>query len=346
MEGTSMIGSILWAGDYGDHPESAKVRLLANGAEINSVDVTEDEDGIWGFGFYDLPENDADGNKIAYSLTADPVEGYHIVTFDRNGTGAIAFMYVLNSRFAEKPADPIPLEGESFVGWYSVEGNSLGDLFDFDTRVTEDIVLKAFFNDAGGAATSVREVRLDGASIAMEYDDDNASIGAMLTQEEMESDYGIYVVSSSGDGMSQSDKDALLALAERIGATPVEFFQTSLYKMRDIWWGDVTEKLSSGSAEKLDKISSRIRMAVDVPQIMEKHGRTYYLLQCQDGKAEVVAQGKDAELMWESDEFSGYMLAYSDPPAPAGNVVLHYTAIIATVLLSLILIGSAIRRKL
>jgi hypothetical protein len=146
--------------------------------------------------------------------------------------------------------------------------------------------------------------------------------------------------------MTQSDKDALLALAERIGATPVDFFQTSLYKAKDIWSGDPLEKVGSGLAEKLGKISSHIRLAVDIPQKMEKQGRIYYLLQCYDGKAEVVAQGQDAELMWESDEFSGYMLAYSDHPTSSGDKVFHYAAISAIVLLCLVLIGSAFKRRL
>ena len=57
----------------GIRPDSVTIRLLANGEEIDSVTVGDD-DG-WAWSFTDLPKY-ANGEEITYTITEDAVEGY------------------------------------------------------------------------------------------------------------------------------------------------------------------------------------------------------------------------------------------------------------------------------
>ncbi|MBR0093170.1 MAG: Cna B-type domain-containing protein, partial [Lachnospiraceae bacterium] len=58
----------------GKRPDSIKVKLLANGEEVQSADVKE-VNGEWKFEFNNLPEFEA-GAKIAYTITEEAVDGY------------------------------------------------------------------------------------------------------------------------------------------------------------------------------------------------------------------------------------------------------------------------------
>lgn len=62
----------------GDKKESVVVRLLADGAEVNSVELTEKTN--WQHTFSDLPKyNQNTGEEINYSIKEDAVDGYNSV---------------------------------------------------------------------------------------------------------------------------------------------------------------------------------------------------------------------------------------------------------------------------
>lgn len=61
----------------GARPESITIRLLANGSEIQTVTVTEEDD--WSWHFEDLPKYENGGSEITYSITEDAVPDYTAV---------------------------------------------------------------------------------------------------------------------------------------------------------------------------------------------------------------------------------------------------------------------------
>ncbi|MBQ6905595.1 MAG: Cna B-type domain-containing protein [Clostridia bacterium] len=79
-------GEKLWddANDQdGLRPDSIIVNLLADGDVIDSVEVTEDQNGGWNFVFENLPKYRDGGIKIVYEVSEEAVEGY---TPSINGT--------------------------------------------------------------------------------------------------------------------------------------------------------------------------------------------------------------------------------------------------------------------
>lgn len=75
-ETTSVSGQKVWDdanNQDGKRPESIKVRLLANGTEVATKDVTAADN--WTYSFTDLPKF-ADGEEIVYTVTEDAVADY------------------------------------------------------------------------------------------------------------------------------------------------------------------------------------------------------------------------------------------------------------------------------
>ena len=73
---TSVEGKKVWDdadNQDGKRPESIKVRLLANGTEVATKDVTAADN--WTYSFTDLPKF-ADGKEIVYTVTEDAVADY------------------------------------------------------------------------------------------------------------------------------------------------------------------------------------------------------------------------------------------------------------------------------
>ena len=70
----------------GVRPENVTIRLLANGTEVRSAEITGTGDS-WSYTFTDLPRNSA-GRAITYSITEDAVTGY---TTAITGTAADGF---------------------------------------------------------------------------------------------------------------------------------------------------------------------------------------------------------------------------------------------------------------
>ena len=82
-ETTSVSGQKVWNdanNQDGKRPESIKVRLLANGTEVATKDVTATDN--WTYSFTDLPKY-ANGEEIVYTVTEDTVADY---TTAINGT--------------------------------------------------------------------------------------------------------------------------------------------------------------------------------------------------------------------------------------------------------------------
>nr|WP_238482617.1 Cna B-type domain-containing protein [Lederbergia galactosidilytica] len=85
-ETTEVSGKKTWddANDQdGVRPESITVNLLADGEEVGSVEVTEEDN--WEYSFTDLPKYNA-GNEIVYTVTENSIEEY---TTEINGTDII-----------------------------------------------------------------------------------------------------------------------------------------------------------------------------------------------------------------------------------------------------------------
>ena len=69
-------GQITWSLDATDtQPESVTVKLLANGANVDSATVTADKNGQWLYSFEGLKVEDEDNKAIFYSVETADMEG-------------------------------------------------------------------------------------------------------------------------------------------------------------------------------------------------------------------------------------------------------------------------------
>lgn len=76
LETVTISGMKTWSDNNnqdGKRPESITIRLLKNGQEIDSKEVSESDD--WKWSFKDLPKYDG-GEEITYTITEDQVEEY------------------------------------------------------------------------------------------------------------------------------------------------------------------------------------------------------------------------------------------------------------------------------
>ena len=75
-----VTGSKIWLDEgnaHGMRPGAVTVRLYANGTLLNVEPEWSGADGdVWTYIFRDVPETDADGNPIAYTVSEEPVGGY------------------------------------------------------------------------------------------------------------------------------------------------------------------------------------------------------------------------------------------------------------------------------
>ena len=84
---TSIKGKKIWNDTDNKaviRPDAITVRLLANGKEVASKSVKSEDN--WKFTFDQLPENDAEGNAIVYTVAEDKVEGYTTEIDQKNYT--------------------------------------------------------------------------------------------------------------------------------------------------------------------------------------------------------------------------------------------------------------------
>src|SRR5699024_7282681 len=72
---TDVTGSKAWLDDDSeDRPETITVNLLANGEQVDEMDVTAESD--WEYAFTELPKYDDQGVEINYTVDEESVEGY------------------------------------------------------------------------------------------------------------------------------------------------------------------------------------------------------------------------------------------------------------------------------
>src|SRR5690625_1318162 len=72
---TEVTGMKTWLDDESeDRPESITVHLLANGEQVDDVEVTADSD--WAYEFTELPKYDDQGLEITYTIDVADVSGY------------------------------------------------------------------------------------------------------------------------------------------------------------------------------------------------------------------------------------------------------------------------------
>ncbi len=72
---TEVLGTKTWLDDdSADRPDSITVNLLANGEQVDKVDVTAESD--WEYSFTELPKYDNQGVEITYTVDEEAVEGY------------------------------------------------------------------------------------------------------------------------------------------------------------------------------------------------------------------------------------------------------------------------------
>lgn len=83
--------------------------------------------------------NYANWFSSVYQATSTPIE-YFTVAFDSDGGSAVASQNIISGQKAIEPDDPVK-EGYTFGGWY--EEDTLTTLYDFDTAVTEHMILYA-----------------------------------------------------------------------------------------------------------------------------------------------------------------------------------------------------------
>ena len=137
---------------------------------------------------------------------------------------------------------------------------------------------------------------------------------AILTEDDLDNDYGLILVSSpyDEDEVPETDRDALAGKADDLGAAAGTWFDISLYKVLNLWNGFSPARLDEDTTVKLTEVSEPVKLTAEVPEWMQKDGRTYYLLTCHNGVVTVADKGKDTSFSWESSRFSTYMIAYKD----------------------------------
>src|SRR5699024_10285791 len=72
---TEVTGTKTWLDDDSeDRPDSITVYLLANGEQVDKMDVTAESD--WEYAFTELPEIDEEGKESVYTVDEESIEGY------------------------------------------------------------------------------------------------------------------------------------------------------------------------------------------------------------------------------------------------------------------------------
>jgi fimbrial isopeptide formation D2 family protein/uncharacterized repeat protein (TIGR02543 family) len=103
----------------------------------------------------------------------------------------------------------------------------------------------------------------------------------------------------------KADKEALEKEAAELGAAPGTWMDLSLYKQ-------VTDQ----DRQTVKETSAALECTVTVPESLKNtnksKARTFYLIECHDGKAALMAQSTDTELKGEINKFSTFLIAYAD----------------------------------
>ena len=92
----------------GKRPLSAKVYLLADGAEVDSIDLTANNN--WTHIFTGLPLN-ANGQKIAYTVSEDPIEGYREPVIEGNAENGFTIINAYHPETIDIPVTKVWNDG-------------------------------------------------------------------------------------------------------------------------------------------------------------------------------------------------------------------------------------------
>lgn len=167
----------------------------------------------------------------------------YIVSFDSNGGSYVEPIIVKEGEKAIKPADPTK-EGFSFAGWYYND-----ELYDFNTLVTKNIVLKAQW---GKGETTILGITLDTTNVEL-YVGDTYEFKATITPSDAtsqtliweSSDSNVVTVDSNGkvtaigagtatisvkDQKGEYTAKATVVVKEKTPSTPIEVTGVSLNK--------------------------------------------------------------------------------------------------------------------
>jgi len=94
------------------------------------------EDGIYAAGSKDVVLKIGQDNRE----TIDMYQA-HLVTFDSNDGSPVEEQIIIHDKFVNKPNPTRP--GYSFEGWYYLDDNNTGTLFDFKQTITKNFILSA-----------------------------------------------------------------------------------------------------------------------------------------------------------------------------------------------------------
>ena len=118
-------------------PETITIILLANGSELNRVEVTSDEDGTWAYEFTDLFKYE-NGKEIVYTINEEKVDGYEAIIDGFNITNKhVASVDLLVKVHKVSAGTKLPLMGAE-VTLFNEDGTIAKDVNGKDCIKTTD----------------------------------------------------------------------------------------------------------------------------------------------------------------------------------------------------------------
>lgn len=207
-----------------------------------------------------------------------------------------------------------PAAGKRFKEWAGAEGLAFTSGSAITATATFKMPARALTVTATYEDDPTGYYRIETREGAPAIGSDNLAdvAKAVFTQDELDAGCKLLLVSSpiGESDVPEGDRRALLAKAAELGATAGAWFDISLYKMQ----GD--------SKVRLDEVPVPVRITAEVPESLRKEGRTFFFLRVHNDKVTIAAEGTGTTYIWETGEFSTYLLAFKDKEpssSAAGN---------------------------
>ena len=108
----------------------------------------------------------------------------------------------------------------------------------------------------------------------------------------------------------EGDKTAVLGKVTELGAQAGAWFDISMY---------ICSSEDDSILEKLESTEKPVEFYTQIPDELQKEGRTYYIIGIKDGKAQVLAGGEGTEFKWSDNTFGTFLIAYNDGGAAEGE---------------------------
>ena len=159
-EKTSVTVTKKWVGGEGS---SATVHLLADGKEVASATLNEDNN--WSYTFTDLDQSDSDGTTIDYTLTEDSIDGY---TSEVSGDASSGFTVTNTKNEPEKTSVTVTKK------WVGGEGTSATVHLLADGTEVASATLNAD-NDWAHTFTDLDKTDTDGKTITYTIKEDKVA---------------------------------------------------------------------------------------------------------------------------------------------------------------------------